>query len=297
MIADWASSRNSIVGGSEVVALLGGDDGFCTEFDLYHRKRGTAGKTPAASKAMKWGARLEGAIIEAVREDLGWNAIAWRDFDAGLLSLAKGVATVDTERGALLVHESGLGGTPDGLVIDAGPLLLETKVVSTWAWREWPEGQLPTGYLCQVWTYLGLLGLDCARVAVLRLEDTEIVTYEVQAHPAVFARLCEEAARFWRRVANNDEPPVDEVRDARTVLRRFQARTPGGSVDWSGDAERCALVESYAKARERRLAAEKFEDAKATLLRHAIGDALSIKAGRFAVNTHGNTLRVKESTR
>lgn len=290
----WIEARRSIVGGSEVVALLGGDEGFCTEWELYHRKRGTLPDVEPTEQ-MKLGTALEPAIIEAARTILGWDPAPWVSVNLSATRLAPGVTYTMTPRGPLLRHVSGLGGTPDGLVYVDGVLyLLEIKHASSWALRDWPgEGaELPIGYLCQVWTYLGLLGLDEARVVVLC--DGALRTYTVQAHAGVFERLCEESARFWRRVTEGDEPPVDESRDAGAVLRRFRLRTPAGSVDWSGDVEKCALVESYARARDRRLTVEKFEEAKATVLRHAIGDALSIKAGRFVVNTHGNTLRVKE---
>ena len=38
---DWHDARKRVVGGSEVVALLGSDEGFVTEWELYHSKRGT----------------------------------------------------------------------------------------------------------------------------------------------------------------------------------------------------------------------------------------------------------------
>lgn len=288
----WHANRRRIVGGSEVGALLS-DDCFVTEWELFHIKKGTM-PPKKLTPEMAWGVRLEPAVIQATCEDLGWNAVGWAQCGGHVLPVVPGVTRIDTERGQLLVHESGLGGTPDGLV--DGAELLEIKTTTSWAMRDWPEDgeELPDGYLYQVLTYLGLLGLPRARVAVFVLDLRELRTFTVDAHPGAFARLCEEARRFWRRVAANDEPAFNPSRDAEAMGRRFKARSASGTVDRSRDAEFCALVREYQAARDTRLAAEKHESAKRALLQHRIGDAETVIAGPLTVSTSGGTLRVKE---
>ena len=293
---DWHDARKRVVGGSEVVALLGSDEGFVTEWELYHAKRGTM-PPREPTPAMKLGTVLEPAIIEATRQLLGWYPTPWADVQIGpcYLPLAPGVSWTSTERGPLLRHESGLGGTPDGLVVVDGVLcLLEIKHASSWALRDWPgDGEeLPTGYLCQVWTYLGLLGLDEARVAVLC--DGELRTFTVEAQPRVFAMLCDETRRFWARVEAGDEPKPNPSRDAAAIVRRWRATPKAGAVDWSDSPALCAMVAEYSAARDSRLSAEKVEEARKAMLLHRMGSAERVIAGPYSVSTAGNVLRVKE---
>lgn len=297
MTADWSDARQGIVGGSEVACLLGEGDGFVTEYELYHRKRGTAPEF-VVTEQMQLGTIFEPAIIAATEVLLGWTSLAWAEIDPSTLTLAPGVTYTDTERGPLLRHESGLGGTPDGLTtIDGVLYLLETKLATSWALRDWPgEGEeLPTGYLCQVWTYLGLLGLAKARVAVF--SDGRLLTFEVEAHPKMFAYMCDLARKFWARVAANDEPEPDPIRDADTVARRFRGVAHAGTVDRSTDAAFVSLVAEYHAARGARLMAEKVEESRKTMLLHRIGDAARVIAGPLTVSVAGGKLTVKESRR
>lgn len=293
----WIDARRGIVGGSEVACLLGEGDGFVTEYELYHRKRGTAPEMELTDE-MKLGTIMEPAIINATKVLRGWESIGWTDVDPSTLTLAPGVTYTNTERGPLLRHESGLGGTPDGLTVVDGVLcLLETKLATSWALRGWPgEGsELPTGYLCQVWTYLGLLGLAKAHVAVF--SDGRLLTFEVDAHPGMFALLCDLARKFWARVAANDEPEPDPARDADIVSRRFRSAAHAGTVDRSMDTAFVALVAEYHAARGARLLAEKIEESRKTLLLHRIGDAARVIAGPLTVSAAGGKLTVKESRR
>ena len=301
MTADWSAARRGIVGGSEVACLLGEGDGFVTEYELYHRKRGTAPEF-VVTEQMKLGTIFEPAIIAATEAILGWESLGWASLCCDDIELAPGVTAIQTERGPLLRHESGLGGTPDGLVyVGTGTAitaeLLETKLATSWALRDWPgEGEeLPTGYLCQVWTYLGLLGLAKARVAVF--SDGRLLTFEVEAHPAMFAHLCDLARQFWARVAANDEPEPDPIRDSECVSRRFRSATHTGTVDRSTDAAFVSLVAEYHAARGARLMAEKVEESRKTMLLHRIGDAARVIAGPLTVSVAGGKLTVKESRR
>jgi hypothetical protein len=284
MTSDWSRARQGLVGGSEVACLIGEGDGFVTEYELYHRKRGTAPEF-VVTEQMKLGTIFEPAIIAATEVLLGWESLGWAEIEPSILTLAPGVTYTLTERGPLLRHESGLGGTPDGLtVIDGVIYLLETKLATSWALRDWPgEGEeLPTGYLCQVWTYLGLLGLAKARVAVF--SDGRLLTFEVEAHPAMFAHLCDLARKFWVRVAANDEPEPDPIRDTDTVSRRFRSVSHEGTVDRSTDAAFVSLVAEYHAARGARLVAEKVEESRKTMLLHRIGDAARVIAGPLTVS-------------
>ena len=287
----WHDQRRRIVGGSEIAALLGEGDGFVTEYGLYHEKRGT-GIGKDTTEQMQLGSILEPAIIEATRVIRGWPSVAWRDVNPSTLRLAPGVTMIQTERGPLLRHESGLGGTPDGLVLLDPLELLETKFASFWALRDWPgKGEeLPTGYLCQVWDYLGLLGLPRAKVAVF---SGELTTYEVEAHPGMFALMCDLARKFWARVDAGDEPEPDPWRDADGVARRFKQRAAVGIVDRSDERAFVDLVAEYHAARNTRLSAEKHEAAKKTQLLHRLGTAEVTVAGALTVSVSNGKITVR----
>lgn len=296
----WATERAAIVGGSEVVALFPGEDGFVTEYELYHAKKGALVKGPLANEIV-WGSLLEPSVIEGTRKVLGWDSSTWTDVAPHSLTLPPGVSFVRTERGMLLKHACGLGGTPDGIVRrDFKLWLLEIKIASIWALAEWPgekgAKELPTGYLLQVWTYLGLLGLARALVAVFVLEERKLLTFEVEAHPAMFALICERVTEFWARVAANDEPEPDPIRDSECVSRRFRSATHTGTVDRSADAAFVSLVAEYRSARGARLMAEKTEESRKTMLLHRIGDAARVIAGPLTVSVAADgRVNVKET--
>lgn len=298
----WATERTGIVGGSEVVALFPGEDGFVTEYELYHAKRGTLVKPPSTNEIV-WGSLLEPSIIVGTKQILGWDAVSWGYVAPSDLTLPAGVSFVQTERGMLLKHPSGLGGTPDGIVRrDFKLWLLEIKIASIWAMAEWPgekgAKELPTGYLLQVWTYLGLLGLERALVAVFVLEKRELMTFEVEAHPAMFALICERVTAFWARVAANDEPEPDPARDADIVSRRFRSASHAGTVDRSTDAAFVALVAEYHAARDARLMAAKVEESRKTMLLHRLGDAARVIAGPLTVSVSADgRVSTKETKR
>lgn len=205
----WLETRRRIVGGSEVAALFDDvpeDCPYSSRWQLWAEKRGMLPRRPETDP-MKWGKRHEAAITQAAREDWGVDVVDWLDVDRSQFVPAAFVEVIDTDNGFLLVHECGLGGTPDGLIsVDDAVWVFERKTVSSWAWQSW-GGKLPASYRLQGQVYCGLLDLPGVVYAVL-VGGNQLVRFEVEADPRAFAGICAEVSRFWGEVRDGVEPPI-----------------------------------------------------------------------------------------
>ncbi len=288
-VNDWHATRARVVGGSEVAALFdtpdGDGDGFMSRRELWEIKAGRMPprKLPAPTR---WGTRLEDVIIEAVREELKLDAYAWRDVDVDALPLPHGVTRVATDRGVMLIHESGLGGNPDGVIITPDGIEgLEIKNVSGMALRTmWPNGgeTLKPGIEMQNRAYQALTGF--ARWHTVALVDgRELKPWTVDYDPAVTAGLFEETRRFWASIAANDPPPWCIPRDNDAIGRAWNAMNAGTTEKRDGDEAFVSAAAAFADARTRRLEAEKREEAEEARLRLAIGEAETITADGWTV--------------
>lgn len=285
---DWHATRARIVGGSEVAALFdtdtGDGDGFMSRRELWETKAGRMPprKLPAPTR---WGTRLEDVIIEAVREELKLDAYAWRDVAVDALPLPHGVTRVETDRGVMLVHESGLGGNPDGVIATPNGIEgLEIKNVSGMALRTWPNGgeTLKPGYEMQSRAYQALTGF--ARWHTVALVDGRALKlWTVEYDPDVTAGLFAETRRFWASITANDPPPWCIPRDNDAIGRAWNALDAAGTVKRDGDEAFVAAAAAFADARARRLEAEKLEGAEEARLRLAIGDAETITADGWTI--------------
>lgn len=209
MTTDWQTIRRHYIGGSEVAALFADipeDCPYSSPWQLWASKTGLL-PARAESEPMKWGKRHEGTVLRAAAEDWGLAVQPWESVTQDQLTLPPFVTAAQTDRGLFLMHECGVGGTPDGLVVVDGRVgIIEAKTVSEWQWRSWGE-QLPGNYRLQGQTYAGLLDVEFVVYPVL-VGGNRLVRFTVEAWPEVFDAICEQAAAFWRAVREGREPPI-----------------------------------------------------------------------------------------
>ena len=76
---EWLAERRKCVTSSEIGALFG-ESSYCTEFELFHRKRNDVEIEYEDDDRKKWGRRLEAPIAEGIAEDNGWTVRPFKVF-------------------------------------------------------------------------------------------------------------------------------------------------------------------------------------------------------------------------
>lgn len=248
-----ADFRARHVGASEVSALFGCNP-WLTEFELYHRKRGTIATpdfnaikpdgTPENERIF-WGVKLEHAIVDAAKDRYGY---------------------VDRPEIGPLSNGAGLGGHPDRRVTcpQRGPIILETKMVDWLERKKWGE-EPPLHYLLQGNTYAGLDYVNGFDMLVL-VGGNQLERIQYDFRPKLFAAAEQRTAAFWKIVAEGREPKPDYSRD-NDALKQVYAEQGDETVDLAGDNRAAiAAAEYLAAAEEERAAKARKEAAQAELI-------------------------------
>lgn len=232
--------RPALLGGSTIAAACGVDP-WCSPIRLWLDLR--AGREREETEAMRWGKRLEPAILEEVLER-GY-AVERCDHDP----------YHDPERPWLVGH-------PDGFTIRASGerWILEVKTAS-----QWTHTTVPPQYEAQVQTYMHLTGLDKALLATL-VGGQRLVLSEIARRPHVIEILLRLAEEFVGYVRSDTQPPVAGHPDDRAALLLA-----------CPDAQRITVRETREVQEARRelaslLAAEKARKARIEHLRAVITD-------------------------
>lgn len=263
--------RAKHVGASEVSALFGCNP-WLTEFELYHRKRGTIA-TPdfnairpdgsPENERIYWGVKLEAAIIDAARERFGYS---------------------DREDTGPLSNGRGLGGHPDRRVIcpQRGKIVLETKMVDWLERKKWGE-EPPLHYLLQGNTYAGLDQV-CGFDMLVLVGGNALERIQYDFRPKLYAAAEERTEAFWQTVAEGRAPRPDYSRDG-AALKEVYADQGDETVDLAGDNRAAiAAAEYLTAAEEERQARARKEAAQAEIIEKmkdaAVGfaDGFTIKA-------------------
>lgn len=252
------------VGGSEVSALFGANP-WLTEFELWHRKRGSIATpefnairpdgTPE-NEPIYWGVKLEAAIIEAAKERYGY---------------------ADREDTGPLSNGHGLGGHPDRRATcpQRGSIILETKMVDWLERKKWGE-EPPLHYLLQGNTYAGLDQV-CGFDMLVLVGGNALERIQYDFRPKLFAAAEARTDAFWQGVAEGREPKPDYSRDG-DALKEVYSAQGDETVDLSGDNRAAICAAEYlVAAEEEKLAKARKDAAQAELI-----DKLKTAAVGFA---------------
>ncbi len=241
------------VGGSEVSALFSCNP-WLSEFELFHRKRGTIATpefnaikpdgTPENERIF-WGVKLEAAIVEAAKERYGY---------------------VDREDKGPLSNGQGLGGHPDRRVTcpQRGPIILETKMVDWLERKKWGD-EPPLHYLLQGNTYAGLDYVNGFDMLVL-VGGNQLERMQYDFRPKLFAEAERRTREFWKAVADGREPKPDYSRDG-DALKEVYSEQGSETIDLAGDNRAAIAAADYlTAAEEERQAKARKEAAQAELI-------------------------------
>jgi predicted phage-related endonuclease len=259
--SEWLSLRAADLTSTETAALFGASP-YVTEFELYHRKRGSLSSEFSSNSRMTWGTRLEAAIAHGIAEDRGW--------------------TIEPLKTYWRIASEGIGSSFDYVItsLPDGPALLEIKSVDGLAYRQnWimedeaNEPEAPLQIEFQVQHQLLVSGFSRCFIGAL-VGGNQTVVLERPRNEPVIAEIRKRAALFWGRVNRADAPPAVYPADSDNVRRLHSHAEPGKVLTALGDEHAALhmLVRQYEEAAKREKLAEEDKKVAAALILEKIGD-------------------------
>ncbi len=251
----WLEQRRGGVGGSDIAALAGVHP-YKTALDVWLEKQ--AGVSSASSARMKLGSMLEGPILELYEKQRGVKVAR-----PGLIH-------------GRAPHELG---TPDGLVVNGGPVV-EVKTCDTFSRSKWgepgEENAVRADAYCQSQWYCYLGGRSVAHVVVFDVDRAEDTVYVVERSDRAIDAMRSLAAAFWRDNVLAGVPPLPANDDSDEAWARISSALGnayrGGAGALVGDATLLGYVVDYDKARAEAKQWEDRKDAAAARIKATLGD-------------------------
>ena len=214
----WLEARRNGIGASEAAAILGLSP-YKSLLTLYAEKLELLEPDATEREALYWGKMLEEPIARRYAEVTGRKV--QREAPYTLRRSRQHpfmVATLD----ALTWPE------PQSVAP------LEIKNVGGYRADDWEE-EPPIHIQIQVQHQLAVTGHARASIAAL-VGGNRLIWMDVVRNDRFIAVLVEREAEFWRRLQEQDPPPVDGSDSAREILRRlYPKETPGLVVNLPAD--------------------------------------------------------------
>jgi predicted phage-related endonuclease len=268
--AEWLRMRERDVTASAAGALVGEHD-YETEYGLWAKKSGKA-EPEAETKRMWLGTRREPIMAELIAlEKPDWQLL----YPVGAYYRDPKVR---------------LGCTPDLFAIDpARPGFgnVQIKTTDTFIFKQkWKDGDTvvpPYGVGIQALIEATLTGASWSAVAVGVGYDADLYIEDVPLHPKMMTHLGAKSLEFWRRVEENDPPPVNPERDADTIKALYANADEGATIDLSGDNRIMEII-----AQRDALKAREADGSAAVKTRKAIDAEIILKLGDAAYGRLGD---------
>lgn len=274
--AKWLEARRTLIGASDVAAIMGLDKGptgrtWRSALEVYTEKIGEDDGEAAGEIAL-WGNLLEPVILA----EYGRRRARL---------VAPGGELMRSKRFPFL------GCTPDGWEVHENALVQ----VKTTGWAEEWKGDtpgeivVPLRHQVQVQAELLVTGAPRAVIVWLPLPERRLQWREILPHADFQNLIVEEAERFWQRVLDRQPPPPDGSESAGDALRRLYPEDDGTAVDLDDRWLELATQWEEAGAAERE--AKKHRDVIKQQLAAELKDA---SLGRLS---DGRTLSYKAQTK
>src|SRR5574343_2019549 len=203
-------ARKSRIGGTDIAVILGLSP-WKTPYQLWLEK--TSGEAiHAANEAMRYGIMMEPVIRD------------WYINETGILIQVPDAPIVHAEFDYCVA-------SVDGIALDR---VLEIKTSkSDRDWGEPGSDEIPVYYRTQVEWYLAICERQMADVVVLFPGRIPLI-YRVEEDKELQEMLFEAAHEFWRRVQQDDPPPISTFTD---VQLRFGHHSTAGQITASASIE------------------------------------------------------------
>ena len=199
---------------------------------VYQEKRGMVEPDEEGNERMRWGQRLESAVLAGYSEDTGIKIRRGRFRRAG--KHPHMVGHIDAEADDRMVEVKATH--------HVGP-----------EWTDGPQG-VPPKYYAQVQHYMVVGGYALCDMAVLE-RGNKLHIIPVEADEDFQAVLIEQEWQFWTRVTKGEPPPPDGSASSRAALKRLYPMDDGSEVIGTREADDNLLL--YMGAREKQKEANK----------------------------------------
>jgi len=269
----WYELRRDGITASEIPAVIGiSPDTWASPFNLYHRKKNGLGDD-GDSLQMRIGHQLEDLIVEEffarhqefARLESGLYRHAEREWQ---LATPDGLAADDAS--VIQIEEVEQDGE---IILDvhySDPIaVVEAKTAGSYdGWGDEGTDEIPAHYRAQVLWQMDVLGVGVGYVPVLFLPVRKIREYVVEYHAEDCALMRKHAEDFMRRLAEDDEPPVDWTP---ATTRTLKVLHPDLTDETAQVSRR--LATRFRSAHRRLEVADKAYRQAQNQLRHAMGSA------------------------
>lgn len=266
---EWLELRRDCITSSDISALFG-ENPYCTEFELWHRKKSGTEVVYEDDDRKKWGRRLEAPIADGIAEDNGWTVRPLKVFmthsefprygssfdyevrrgnEKGLLEL-KNVDMRQFKQKWLV----------DGDEIEA-PVSIEIQAQSE---LEVANSNNPEPYTFVV---IGALIGGNKPIVIEREWDREMGRL-----------LLSRAKSFWHNIDHDIEPLPDFTRDGE-IIKLLYAGVNGETVDMSSNNRLASLIADYPALTAAEKAAKEAREAAKTEIASIVGNASLAKCG------------------
>lgn len=266
---EWLALRAEDVTSTEVAALFGLSP-YCTEFELYHRKRNKDVAEIEQTERMKWGIRLEDTVAQGIAEDNGWKVRRLNSYQRHSEQRGMG-ASFDWE---IVSHER-------------GPGVLEVKCVDYIQWKQgWIDdgenSEAPEHIELQLQQQLEITGRSWGVIAAFVGGNKPIVMVR-ERDKEIGEKLCQRIAAFWKCVDAGYPPEPDYNRDA-DMLRRIYRDASGEPIVMTGNNRVSELCAKYVAGGELEKQGKAQKEAARSELLTIIGNAPKCLAGEYSIS-------------
>lgn len=253
--ADWHAVRATGLGGSDMTAVCGLDK-YTSPLEIWYRKTGR--DVHRHEDAVLSEAALMGHLLEPV--------VRRRFTDLTGLPVLDGPGTLRA-----IDPEWALANL-DGIVLERGEYgVFEAKTRSSYALDEWLD-EPPTGPYLQTQSYLMVTGWSFGYIACL-VGGQRTIVHRVERDEELIAGLRAIGDEFWESVLSGSVPRADGSAATADFLARLHPTSSDTEVIADDANEVEALLQSYAKAKAAKAAAEAEQSAAENRLRQIAGDA------------------------
>jgi len=259
--AQWLEDRKKGIGGSDAPRVL------LKPYPLWAEKAGLIEPDDLSDlEWVEWGHRLEDVILEAYAEKSGRSVMRAPLFES-------------------LVHPDypWMRCTPDAMQDFEGRRgIVQVKTTGAWFAADWKD-EPPLSYQVQIMHEMEVTQVSWGTLLVL-IGGQKLRWFDLERNDKFITALVREEQDFWRRVVENDPPPVDDSKATTAALKKLYATEDGETIAlppaatvWDDE-----LVETKAKLKE----LEKTRNLLENRLREAIGHATAGMLADGIMYTH-----------
>ena len=264
---EWLALRTKDITSTEVSALFGLSP-YCTEFELWHRKKDNTAVDFEASERMVWGTRLEQAIAEGVAKDEGWKIRRMNEY--------------------MRIPKLRIGASFDFSIEGDKPGLLEIKNVDSLQYKiGWeidgdhieapPHIELQAQHQLLIsqrsFLYIGAL-VGGNRVVLIKREPDDDI------HNAIVTKV----GAFWASIKAGNAPKPDFEKDSAFISKLYGYAEPNKVMDLKGNKEFNTLAARHKELVAAMKACEVEKDGLKAQMLMVIGDAEKCTGDGFSVS-------------